>query len=244
MQVPLNSSSTQYKFRSPKDLTIIFTEKGKPQLIYYGHSYRINRRNERIDKIYWRCVRKECKAKLSTNLDCTLITDPPTEHAEAPNPNASDVKIIKNNMRNMALESSLRPRNIISHALRHTNPAISAILPSYTSMQRTIQNVRARNSFPYQNPLNCREFLLPDEFKITHRNERFLLSDTYQVDTGRIIIFCTDRGKQLMSRSNRVFFDGTFKTVPEIFYQLFTIHCDISGNVLPCAFVLMEKNYL
>ncbi|KII74230.1 hypothetical protein RF11_05555 [Thelohanellus kitauei] len=73
-----------------QDLTIILTEKGKPQLIYYGHSYRINRRNERIDKIYWRCVRKECKAKLSTNLDCTLITDPPTEHAEAPNPNASD----------------------------------------------------------------------------------------------------------------------------------------------------------
>ncbi|KII69945.1 hypothetical protein RF11_15729 [Thelohanellus kitauei] len=149
------------------DLTIILTEKGKPQLIYYGHSYRINRRNESIDKIYWRCVRKECKA-----------------------------------------------------------------------------NVRARNSFPYQNPLNCREFLLPDEFKITHRNERFLLSDTYQVDRGGIIIFRTDRGKQLMSRSNRVFFDGTFKTVPEIFYQLFTIHCDISGNVLPCAFVLMEKNYL
>lgn len=36
------------------------------------------------------------------------------------------------------------------------------------------------------------------------------------------------------------FIDGTFKVVPEIFYQLFVIHANYRDHIIPVAFVLLS----
>ncbi|KAF0986233.1 hypothetical protein HZS_8130, partial [Henneguya salminicola] len=43
-------------------------------------------------------------------------------------------------------------------------------------------------------------------------------------DGERFILFATPRQLNILSRSSNIYFDSTFKTVPEIFYQLFVIH--------------------
>ncbi len=45
----------------------------------------------------------------------------------------------------------------------------------------------------------------------------------------------------LLSRLKDLSFDGTFFTVPKIFYQLFTIMCVIQGHSFPCFFILMSS---
>ena len=33
--------------------------------------------------------------------------------------------------------------------------------------------------------------------------------------------------------------DGTFNIVPSLFYQLFTIHAQVQGNLVPCVYALL-----
>ncbi|CAF1122404.1 unnamed protein product [Brachionus calyciflorus] len=60
-------------------------------------------------------------------------------------------------------------------------------------------------------------------YRETTYHKRFLLFDTN--DSERIISFASDMQLHILSNSKRWHVDGTFKSCPEIFYQVFTIHC-------------------
>ena len=53
-------------------------------------------------------------------------------------------------------------------------------------------------------------------------------------------IFSTSTNLDLLNRSRLWFADGTFKTVPQIFYQLYTIHAFSNGRVFPCVYALLS----
>ncbi|KAF0985404.1 hypothetical protein HZS_2026, partial [Henneguya salminicola] len=42
-------------------------------------------------------------------------------------------------------------------------------------------------------------------------------------------------------RGSNIYFDSTFKSVPEFFYQLFVIHGECHNILIPCVFALMER---
>ncbi|KII73272.1 hypothetical protein RF11_04823 [Thelohanellus kitauei] len=113
-------------------------------------------------------------------------------------------------------------------------------MPSYDSLQRTIQNIRQRRNTHYRIPTSTQDFIIPDEFKVTNRGIRFLLDDT-QITGQRVIIFSTDDALNILSQTNSIFFDGTFSVVPDIFYQLFVLHGFIHGQIFPLVYVLMER---
>lgn len=46
---------------------------------------------------------------------------------------------------------------------------------------------------------------------------------------------------QVLQRGKKWFADGTFKVVPELDFQLYSIHCAVSGSVLPAAYILMTS---
>ena len=161
-------------------------------------------------------------------------------HNHTPNPNKNSVREICHNLRTEAVLPAARPRQIISRSLRVGRPEISSLMPDYSVLHRNIQRSRQRNSFPYPMPSNAAQFSIPDEYKITFRNEQFLLSESHSKEVGIILIFGTARAKNILSASNSVYFDATFKTVPEIFFQFFTIHAEYHGSIVPCIFVLME----
>jgi len=45
----------------------------------------------------------------------------------------------------------------------------------------------------------------------------------------------------ILSAAKSIFIDGTFITVPRLFYQLFTILVNLEGHVFPATFVLMTR---
>jgi hypothetical protein len=57
----------------------------------------------------------------------------------------------------------------------------------------------------------------------------------------RILIFSTTRNLDLMSQCFHWFADGTFKTSPPLFNQVYTIHAVKYHNVIPTVFVLMPN---
>ena len=45
----------------------------------------------------------------------------------------------------------------------------------------------------------------------------------------------------ILSKSNNWFCDGTFKVVPELFFQLYSIHAEFEGLVIPCVYALLSN---
>ena len=49
------------------------------------------------------------------------------------------------------------------------------------------------------------------------------------------------RNLQLLSNTSNRYADGTFKTAPPLFNQLYSIHSIVNGNVLPLVYTLMAN---
>ena len=54
-----------------------------------------------------------------------------------------------------------------------------------------------------------------------------------------MIIFCSTNGLIILSESKRWHADGTFSSVPSLFYQLYIIHGFYKSNMIPSAFILL-----
>lgn len=57
----------------------------------------------------------------------------------------------------------------------------------------------------------------------------------------RILVFATSKNLDLLSRSEDIYVDGTFKCAPIHFKQVFTIHGIFNGTVLPLVFCLLPN---
>ena len=54
------------------------------------------------------------------------------------------------------------------------------------------------------------------------------------------MLFGTSRFLSILKESNNWYCDGTFKVVPEHFFQLYTIHAQKDGYIFPCAYALLQ----
>jgi hypothetical protein len=64
------------------------------------------------------------------------------------------------------------------------------------------------------------------------------------VSNNRILLFATQANIQRLSRASFWLMDGTFKTVPTVFRQLYTIHAPVGGEnsrILPLVFSLVTS---
>src|ERR1700733_10820693 len=104
------------------------------------------------------------------------------------------------------------------------------------AIRSTKQTTRAVHPLPRD-----RSFDNPGDYQTLENGEIFLLHDSGNVDPNRILIFGTDRTMNLLQQSPHWFMDGTFKSVPELFFQLYTIHSLASGDAIPCLYVLLPN---
>lgn len=61
------------------------------------------------------------------------------------------------------------------------------------------------------------------------------------VGDDRILIYASPEQLHVLQSSEDFLVDGTFKIVPEIFYQLFIIHAVYRRHVIPVVFALLRK---
>lgn len=71
----------------------------------------------------------------------------------------------------------------------------------------------------------------------TYTGNSFLRFDSGLTDANRFLIFYFDTGLRFLARNTHLYVDGTFDTVPSLFFQLYTINSDILGFTFPCIYV-------
>ena len=106
-------------------------------------------------------------------------------------------------------------RNIISTTCSNISLLVAGAIPSTNALSKMIQRKRIRFEAPPPNPQTSRDLILPIEYTITNRGEKFLYHDSN--DENHFLIFTTTQNLQLLKESKNWFSDGTFKTVTKYF---------------------------
>lgn len=126
---------------------------------------------------------------------------------------------------------------IAQRTLEHVTPATATCLPPMDNILRTVQRTRQKTNPQIQTPLNRGDLVLPEVYTKTKDNDLFMCHDSGG-DRKRFIIFSTTKNLEWLADCTHWFCDGTFRTVPTIFSQLYTIHGMVDGKVLPFVYVL------
>ena len=126
--------------------------------------------------------------------------------------------------------------------LRNISESGAVRLMRTDHLKRTIRHQRQEAGAQLPIPRYRRDLpALPEEFQETLNGERFLLSDSGHGDDNRLMIFCSQQCLRLLADQNNWFCDGTFKVCPDIFYQVYTVHAEVNGRLLPCVYGLLPN---
>lgn len=82
---------------------------------------------------------------------------------------------------------------------------------------------------------------LPSNIVTTCKGEHFVLFDSGQGDEDRIIVFGTASNLVRLVSCDKWFADGTFRTVPNLFYQLYSIHGMLEDEIFPPVYALLPN---
>lgn len=214
------------------------------KLLLDGYVY--VRSRARGDRVYWDCQRtkrKECQGRAVTNQprpgEEIVVYRGPAEspHLHAPNQEeVSAVRLTQTLKRKAADNPGQPPSQILRAELPLVSEGVLSQLPEREALAKLMRRERRRR-LP-TNPRSLQELgELPREFQRTFLDERFLIydsrdenveeeeedeaEDTEQRD--RVLVFSTRRNIELLCKSETWFLDGTFKTAPSLFMQMFAI---------------------
>ena len=108
-------------------------------------------------------------------------------------------------------------------------------IPDFSQVKSTLYRVKASQCPPI--PHNIQQVQINGMFVQPFLGERYLL----HLDNGiRVAIFATDFELRQMGNAQTLYVDGTFKTAPNPYKQLFTVHYEFMDRVVPLAVAFLS----
>ncbi|XP_029346170.1 uncharacterized protein LOC115034219 [Acyrthosiphon pisum] len=93
-------------------------------------------------------------------------------------------------------------------------------------------------------PTSLDSLFIPEELKHTLNGEPFLINES-EIGNDKILLFTTLANLRKLELAKYWIMDGTFKTVPTIFHQLYSVHApvghDTNSRILPLVFALLSS---
>ena len=131
-------------------------------------------------------------------------------------------------LKEVSANRGLITRDVVNTAAKGLNPDELDSLPQTVSMKRLVQRARKKENVP-KNPEKRTGFLIDEKYS-NYCGKPFLRYDSGMDDDDRILIFVTDEGIKDLENYGHWSSDGTFKSSPKIFYQMFLIHVHINNT--------------
>jgi len=116
-------------------------------------------------------VRHDCEGRRKKRSDRSSVEV--TAHIHAPDNAKNDAECVKAAIRQRAMNTVERPRQIILQTTTGTSLEASQYLPPYSSLQRTVNKKRKRENVAMPNPRSVHEIQIPDQLKVTTRGDSF-----------------------------------------------------------------------
>ena len=187
-------------------------------------------------RVYYNCRGKSSGCKGSLTLDVSGEVYGTAAHDHLADPREVEAEIHKAEFRKRAQHSHTKPRKLYSELVQKLPTDVTGLLPAAHNMARI---ARRQRKMHLPTPHTRREIDLPSYFeKSDLLGPDSVLFDSGNNDPNRIIIFKAEDFDYLQQAENWIM-DGTFKIVPELFTQLYTIHVELFGGVFPVLFALL-----
>ena len=127
----------------------------------------------------------------------------------------------------------------------HVNQSLSSVPPQISSQIPTTEVISRQLRYYHGNvrpplPKSALELELPDADTKTTHNETFLVHDEL-LEGARLLVFVSEFIAYFLCSSLIVSCDGTFQTVPKIFFQLFTLNFFYHNKLLPGVYALASE---
>lgn len=216
--------------------------KGNEKVIYEGYVY-VKQKNLAKGVVSYECERRrnkaECKAKIK--IRGKELVGRCNEHSHGPEAAQQEVLKAVQQMKRLAEETEDAPQQIITQSVATISEDAKAKLPTVHHLRRNVRRHRQFVNNPLPVPPNANEIVIPDRYKVTHDGQDFLLFDSGSEDNNRFFIFGTNDNLRLLETTAHWFMDGTFKTAPTLFYQLFTVHALVNGRTVTCIYALLQN---
>ena len=216
----------------------IKSTRGKDRIAIHGYIYTLNKSTTQVK--HWVCEKRgTCKARVTINFDLFIVKPDTTEILDSHSQGLDTprIKMLQgyNKLKERAgQDPDQSTRSIYAYGVESMDDSSIVKLPKPDSIKRTIR-LHKNDAEGLVNPASASEIEIPERFRITTKGEPFILFDSGFGDTDRIIIFDTPKMLSILRDSKSWFADGTFKVVPQQFYQLYTIHAEKDGRIFPCV---------
>lgn len=215
------------------------SQKGKDMILLEGYVFQKDKSEN--GRSYWRCFmlhKSNCKARCITENDVLIKHN--REHNHERDTLDTLNRQVSHQIKDLSSTTRMISNEIISNVTsRYSNDEVGEIR-SVPLLKKLIQRTRKQtDEFPPE-PTSRSDISIPENFTNTLSGNRFLLHDNLEPNE-RIILFCTDNCLTMLSRCREWFCDGTFKTVPSLFLQLYTIHVKIESSVVPAVYALLPN---
>ncbi|KAK3747193.1 hypothetical protein RRG08_035739 [Elysia crispata] len=214
------------------DLKFTETSKGKPAALLDGHLFRLM--SESKSSRTWRCTQKDCKARFTTSLNTTDIQHGMTSHCHGKTEDSVSLKKLQLRQsckRKAEDDLTERPRKIIVTE--------GQSMETNGLNQRDIGNVRKamwrqRRKHQPKLPISRMDALRAISEIETRQDVKIVTDDETQ-----IACVYSPSAMVYLHRNQDMFDDGTFKSCPKHFEQLYTIITFADGMYVPVAFFLL-----
>jgi hypothetical protein len=215
------------------------TEKDNNLLVLGGHRYY---KDKSIDeKVIWKCVyfsKFKCRARIHT-IGATVVKTIETHHHGSAPGEIAKIEVI-NELKRKAKNSTESGHVLVANQSLNISSAVAVELPSVSALKCTIRRSRNLASEIPPAPINLRGFVIPDCFKVSNIGQPFLIYDNLD-EENRMMVFGTGEFLSYLEQSSAWFADGTFRTAPKHFAQLFTIHFLKNFKAFPAVFGLLPN---
>lgn len=221
-------------------LKISKTQKGADCVVLNNYTYRLDYATSHGDK-YWRCTVKGCKSRVKTDGQVTTTLTAVTNHNHDRDYRTTEKTILRAAVKRRAeADVSERPAKIMKSELLQMEEA-NLVHKDIINVRRSIYRQR-RKQLPKlpKTREDVHRILNNDFHPTTSKGEKFVLHND---DGTGIIIFSTDSNlKELCSAHvEELFVDGTFKSCPPQFSQIYSIHCLSNDIYCPLVFCLLPS---
>ena len=219
-------------------MEFIKTQKGGEALIWDGAKFTLNRDMENGTK-YWRCGKRSCPARITT--DGTELLQQTNGHNHAIDGVEAQIDRVKDRLKKRAREEITPIPTIYNDTLvdiaRAQDVSVAARLPTYPSMKSALY--RARSSRLPSLPQSREDIHLEGRWQLTLSGEQFLIRDAG--DAEKMLIFATEESLHQLAEAEIIYVDGTFEVCPRLFYQVFTINAFRHGQQFPLVYGLLPS---
>ena len=219
-----------------------FSKRGKKTLIYRNFEYWYHR-NDAEGRIVWRCNKNrvfKCKTTIVTD-GLRIIELRNEEHTHDGNLSTALARKAVGDMKDRVSTTSSNPSVIRAAVTSQLEPSVQMALPKRATVNRIIRRHRQKILTSDGNETTLPASPIDMNFAMPAVYGNFVLFDSGPGTDRIIILGCTEL-LDALARASTWLADGTFKVVPLLFFQLYSINFQFVQGINPAGLYCLLPN--